>query len=162
MNIIRVTAALTFILLTFSLAGRGQTEKRGTLTSEQQNNLLGRRLPTGAVTGTFGSFGSLLYAALDVVIHADDKEIEKTALRSPFPDFYKPTLKELLDAIALQTKSSWKYDPQRDYWVFARPANSKPFTITIADKWTEEDRGIYIKYKPPTYPVGMDIYYYGV
>ena len=46
--------------------------------------------------------------------------------------------------------------------MFAKPANRKPFTINLADKWLAEDRGIYNGYKPPTFPVGMDIYYYGV
>ena len=162
MKITRLIATLSLVLLTFSQAGLGQSQKRTALTSEQQKDLLSRRLPSGAITGTFGSFGSFLYAALDVAIHTDDKEIGDTELHSPFSDFYKPTLKELLDTIALQTKSSWKYDSQRNYWVFAKPANPKPFTITLADKWTADDRGIYNSYKPPTYPVGMDVYYYGV
>lgn len=162
MKVMRVIATLTFVLLAFSLAAIGQSQKRTEVTSEQQKGLLSRRLPSGVITGTFGSFGSLLYAVLDVAIHTDDKEIGDFELHSPFSDFYKPTLKELLDTIALQTKSSWKYDSQRDYWVFAKPANPKPFTLTLADKWSAEDRGIYISYRPPTYPVGMDIYYYGV
>ena len=161
MKITRVIAALAFALFTFSLVGLGQSQKSATLTSEQQKGLLSQRLPSGAITGTFSSFGSFLYAGLDVTIHTDDKEIGDTELHSPFPDFYNPTLRELLDTIASQTKSSWKYDPQRNYWVFAKPANPKPFTITLADKWIANDRGIYISYKPPTYPVGMDIYYCG-
>jgi hypothetical protein len=162
MKIMRLIATLMFVLLTLSIASLGQSQKRAALTSEQQKDLLSRRLPSGAITGTFGTFGSFLYAGLDVAIHTDDKEIGDTELHSPFPDFYKPTFKELLDTIALQTKSSWKYDSQRDFWVFAKPANPKPFAITLADKWIANDRGIYTSYKPPTYPVGMDIYYYGV
>jgi hypothetical protein len=157
-----ITAAVAFSMLAFPLAGLGQSQGRAALTSEQQKALLSRRLPSGAITGTFGSFGSFLYAALDVAIHTDDKEIGDAELHSPFPDFYKPTLKELLDTIALQTGSSWAYDSQRDYWVFAKPARPKPYTIALADKWVANDRGVYVSYKPPTYPVGMDIYYYGV
>ncbi len=67
----------------------------------------------------------------------------------------------MLDTIAVQTRSSWKYDSQRDFWVFAKPAIKKPYSITLADKWTFQDRGIYTGYAPPTYPVGMDVYYYG-
>jgi len=67
----------------------------------------------------------------------------------------------LFDAVALQTGSSWKYDPKRDYWVFSKPAKAKPFSITIADKWTSRDMGVSVGYAPPTYPTGMDIFYFG-
>jgi hypothetical protein len=85
----------------------------------------------------------------------------ETELHSPFPEFYRPTVKELLTTIALQTKSSWVYDSQTDYWTFAKPAAAKPFSLELADKWTSDDRGFYVSYRPPSYPVGMDIYYYG-
>lgn len=140
----------------------GQSNERPALTEAQQKAFLSERLQSGAVTGNFGSYGSILFAFADVAIHTDDKEIGATVLHSPFPDFYKPTWKELFDAIALQTQSSWKYDSTRDYWVFAKPSAAKPFAVTLADKWTATDRGIYVSYKPPTFPVGMDIYYYGV
>ena len=131
------------------------------LTSAQQRKFLSARLPTGVITGTFGAFGSLLFAVKQVAIHTADAEIGKTELHSPFPDFYKPTWKELFDTIAAQTQSSWQYDLDRNYWVFAKPKRAKPFAVTIADKWTADDRDIYISYRPPTYPVGMDIYCYG-
>jgi hypothetical protein len=155
------TTILIFLLLVVFSTASASPQKRPPLTNEQQSKFLVRRLPSGAITGTFGAFGSFLYAALDIAIHTNDKEIGDTELHSPFPEFYKPTIREMLDAIALQTKSSWSYDSQDDYWVFAKPAIPKPLSVTLADKWITNDRGIYISYKPPTYPVGMDIYYYG-
>ena len=115
---------------------------------------------SGAIIGTFSAFGSLLFA-FGITIHTNDKEIGETELHSPFPDFYQPTIRELLNAIALQTNSSWTYDPQTDYWVFAKPPMRKPLAVSLAEGWVATDRGIYVGYKPPTYPVGMDIYYYG-
>ena len=69
------------------------SQKRSALNAEQQKAFLMRRLPSGAIKGTFAAFGSFLYAALDVAIHTNDKEIGKTELHSPFPDFYKPQSK---------------------------------------------------------------------
>lgn len=111
--------------------------------------------------GNFGSFGSLIFGVMNIAIHTNDSQIGATELHTPFPDFYKPTIRELFDTIALQTGSSWTYDPKTDYWVFAKPAKAKPFSITLVDEWISRDRGMYVSYKPPTYPVGMDIYYYG-
>src|SRR5438132_14211107 len=38
---------------------------------------------------------------------------------------------------------------------------AKPFSVTIPDKWTSRDMGVWMGYAPPTYPVGMDIYDFG-
>ena len=97
-----------------------------------------------------------------MAIHTDDPEIGEANLHSPFPDFYKPTWREEFDTIAEQTGSSWKYDPNRDYWVFAKPKSPKPFAVTIADNWSANHRGIYVSYQPvSSFPNGMDVYYYG-
>jgi hypothetical protein len=162
MKITRIFTILLIALVSFSSISYGQSKERPALTDAQQKAFLSERLPNGVLMGNFGSYGSLLYAVVDVAIHTDDKEIGATVLHSPFPDFYSPTWKELFDAIALQIQSSWKYDSTRDYWVFAKPNAPKPFAVTLADKWSATDRGIYVGYKPATYPVGMDIYYYGV
>ena len=157
----KTTFALALILLASFDAARAQGQ-RPSLSAEQQSRLLSQRLPSGAIAGTFGSYASLLFATSDVALHTDDEEIGGAELHSPFPDFYRPTLRELFDTIAVQTGSSWKYDPGRDYWVFAKPAAPKPFSVALAPKWASEERGIYTSYRPPTYPVGMDVYYYGV
>lgn len=161
MNRKKLIYIVALILLTALSSSVVSSQKRAALNADQQKKFLARRLPSGVITGTFAAFGSFLHAALDIAIHTNDKEIGETELHSPFPDFYKPTVKELLATIALQTKSSWVYDSQTDYWTFAKPATAKPFSLNLADKWTSNDRDIYVSYKPPTYPVGMDIYYYG-
>jgi hypothetical protein len=149
------------ILLAAFSSSIASSQQRATLNAEQQEKFLADRLPSRAITGTFSAFGSFLHAALNITIHTNDNEIGETELHSPFPEFYKPTVKELLNTIALQTKSSWSYDSQTGYWTFAKPAASKPFSLKLADKWTSDDRGIYVSHRPPGYPVGMDIYYYG-
>jgi hypothetical protein len=163
----KIFTILLFVLLVFQTA-LGQTDngtvqtKVTPLTEKQQKELLSGRLRSGDVIGTFNSFTSLLFALNEVAMHTEDTEINSTKLNSPFPEFYKPTLGELFDTIALQTRSSWKYDPKTNYWVFAKPAIQKPYSVVPADKWTTRDMGIYTGYKPATFPVGMDVYYYGV
>src|SRR5215203_5244177 len=162
MKITKLFIFLTFALILLSANSYSQSKDETALTEAQQKTFLSQRLENGGMKGTFNSFGSFLYAFQDVAIHTDDKEIGAIELSSPFPPFYKPTWKEFLDAIAIQTKSSWKYDSKRNFWVFATPAFTKPYTIKLADKWNLEDRGTYVSYKPPTFPVGMDVYYLGV
>ena len=111
--------------------------------------------------GSFGGYGSLLYAVNDVIIHSESKNVNKTALNSPFPEFYRPTWREVFDTVARQTKSSWTYDAARDYWVFAAPQQSPPFDIQLAKGWKAHDEGFYVGYQPVTAPVGMDVYMLG-
>lgn len=167
MKIVKIVTTFSFILLLFSSIiaqpGNGPVQTKVTpLTEKQQKELLSGRLRSGDIIGTFNSFTSLLFALNQVAMHTEDTEINNTKLNSPFPEFYKPTLGELFDTIALQTRSSWKYDAKTNYWVFAKPAIQKPYFIAIGDKWTTRDMGIYTGYKPATFPVGMDVYYYGV
>lgn len=133
---------------------------RKPLTPEQQTAFLAKRTP-GSMTGSFGSYSSLLFAIKNVVIHSNNNQINNTPLSSPFPQFYKPTWKEVFDSIARQTKSTWKYNPKSDNWIFSKPAMPVPFEVKIAKKWISEDRGLYVYYKPPYAPVGMDIYMMG-
>lgn len=152
---------LIAILTIFSLVVEAQDEKRKILSLKEQKQFLSKRLPTNVLVGPFENYGSLLFSAQNVVIHSDDEVIRKTALQTTFHDFYKPTWEELFSSIATQTKSSWSYDSKRDFWVFAAPARPKPFAITLADKWSTRDMGVWVGYKPATYPVGLDIYYWG-
>jgi hypothetical protein len=167
MKLINIATTLSFILLGFSSAiaqtGNGSVQTKVTpLTEKQQKELLSGRMQSGAITGTFDSYTSFLFAFTEIAMHTEDGAINSTRLNSPFPAFYKPTLRQLFDTIALQTGSSWKYEAQRNYWVFAKPAIQKPYSITLADKWTRRDMGIYTGYAPATFPSGMDIYYYGI
>ena len=111
--------------------------------------------------GDFGSYSSLLYAVNDVVIQSKSEAVNKTTLNSPFPDFYRPTWREVFDTIARQTKSSWKYDAARDSWVFTIPQQPLPFEIQIAKGWKAHDEGFYVGYQPVIAPVGMDVYMLG-
>lgn len=131
------------------------------LNAQEQKEFLAKRLPTGAITGTFGSYGSLLFAAQDVAIHSNNKEIGNIKLNSPFPSDYKPTWAELFDTIAVQTKTTWIYDSKRNYWLFLPFAQQQSYDLKIAEGWIPRNEGIYVGYKPPTYPVGMDIYQMG-
>ena len=130
------------------------------LSPEGQKAFLAKRT-SGIMLGSFDGYCSLLYAAREVAIHTESEEIDRTMLSPSFPEFYKPTWNELFDAIARQTKSTWKYDADRDYWVFSKPESALPYKIELAEKWNADDRGLYVSYHPTTAPVGLDIYMMG-
>ncbi|MBN1908746.1 MAG: hypothetical protein JW818_03320 [Pirellulales bacterium] len=153
----RIALVLGLLLL---LATSAQAKERKALSPEEQKAFLAKRTH-GGLFGTFDSYCSFLYATQDVAIHTESKEVNQTALHTFFPEFYKPTWRELFDCIARQTNSSWKYDSKRDFWVFNPPAMPLPFEVKLAEGWRKEDRGGYVFFGPPTAPVGMDIYMAG-
>jgi hypothetical protein len=134
---------------------------RKPLSAEEQKAFLAKRTSSEMMLGSFDAFCSWLFATRDVAIHCDSEEINRTRLDSSFPEFYKPTWRELFDAIGRQTKSTWKYYAARDFWVFSKPAADLPYKIELADKWQADDRGLYLSYHPEIAPVGMDIYMMG-
>ena len=152
------------------------------LTAEQQAELLGFRLK-GGIGGTFGRFAnafmvsSRLALGTGVGLMTSSKAIAETPIFTPFPDSYKPTLREFLDTLALQTHSKWKYDPSSKYFKsdielkgpvdgvaifeFTKTKREKPFEITLAKGWKASDEGTWVMYVPPSFRVGMDIYQMG-
>ncbi len=152
---------LLVAMVALSIVSYGQSGEQKGLTIAQQNAFVHERVNSGQITGNFASFGSFLNAVADVAIHTEDKTIASTVLHSPFPDFYKPTWKELFNTIGMQTGASWTYDASKNFWVFKRSSIPKPYFVKLADKWTRTDAGISDNFVPSTYPVGMDIYYYG-
>ena len=112
-----------------------------------------------------------------VGLMTSSKEIAGLPLQSPFPQSYRPTLREFLDAIALQTSADWKYDPSSKYlqsnvehekpvddlamFEFTPSKRKKPFEITIANGWKSIDKGNWVMFVPPSFPVGLDIYEMG-
>lgn len=133
-----------------------QVQKLAVLSEDELNQLLGKRI-NGAMGMTFGQFGNLylvksrLEIGVGIGLMTDDRQIVRSELQSPFPETYHPTLREFLDAIALQTFSEWKYDPtdkhfQSDFEInepveglaifeFAPAERNKPFTIKLAEDW---------------------------
>lgn len=152
------------------------------LTEEERQKLLGARLD-GGMSYSFGQFGNMFLVSsriqfgTGVGLVTSSGEIANTPLQSPFPAFYKPTLREFLDAIALQTSSEWKYDPSSKYFKselehktqvenlamfeFTVTNREKPFEVTLADGWNAIDKGNWVMHVPPSFPVGLDIYEMG-
>ena len=93
-----------------------------------------------------------------------------------FPAFYKPTLRELLDVLALETSSDWKYDPTSKYFrsdaetgpveglavfEFTKTTRKKPFAVALAKGWKATDKGNWLMLVPPMFPLGIDIHELG-
>jgi hypothetical protein len=152
------------------------------LTAKQQERLLKVRLD-GAMDFSFGQFANMFLASsrislgngIGLVTSSD--EIAKATLQSPFPRFYQPTVREFLDAIALQTQSEWRYDPTSKFFKsevkdeppvedlaifeFTKTKRAKPFEVALAEGWKAVDKGNWLMLIPPMFPVGMDIYELG-
>jgi hypothetical protein len=152
------------------------------LSDEELNELLDRRLE-GSMGMTFGSFlkiflvQSRLSVGTGIGLITDDKKIIRSELQTAFPESYQPTLREFLDAIALQTFSEWKCDREKQFVQtdqvrdkplegvvtihFQRAKRKKPFSVKLAEDWKMQDKSHWVMYIPPDFPVGMDIYEFG-
>jgi hypothetical protein len=152
------------------------------LSKEQQDDLLKQRI-SGGMGPTFSDFANVflvlsrLKLSYGVGLMTTAKEIAAAELQSPFPKSYEPTLRELLDAIALQTFSQWKYDPsgkffQSDvkgeapvadlaFFEFTKAERRKPYEVDLAKGWKSVDKGNWTMFVPPSFPVGLDIYEVG-
>lgn len=151
-------------------------------TAAQQQELLSERLE-GGMGGSFRDFSNVFLVSSrlnlgpGVGLVTSTAEIGDAPLSSPFPESYKPTLREFLDAIALQTSSQWSYDPSSKYFKsevpheapvedvaifeFQKANCKKPYAITLAKGWKTVDNGNWVMHVPPAFPVGMDIYEMG-
>ncbi|QDV18215.1 hypothetical protein Pan153_28720 [Gimesia panareensis] len=160
-------------------------EKQATLkplTPKQLKELLQQRVK-GSIGYSFRQFANMflvssrLQLGTGVGLMTPDQEIAKIPLLSPFPASYRPTLREFLDSIALQTYSKWKYDPSSRYFKseidhkgpfeglaifeFTKTKREKPFEVKLAKGWKANDEGTWVMYVPPSFRVGMDIYEMG-
>lgn len=82
-------------------------------------------------------------------------ELANVELSGVYPASYRPTLRELLEALGRDTGTS----PLG--LRLAAPAQPLPFRLTLAEGWTQEDRGSYLFTCPPYAPAGMDVYLLG-
>lgn len=123
-----------------------------------RTRFLASRIRTGQMLGSFNGMVSMWYGIMDVLVSCKTKEVAETPLRSPFPDFYKPTWREYFDAVALQTHTHWRYQDDTYGFMFEQPALPLPFEIQLADGWRAERRGSYVAFIPAQANVGMDIY----
>lgn len=149
------------------------------LSKEEVDHLLAQRLES-KIGLNFKQFANMFLVNSNMLLGqavglvTASNKIAESPLMSPFPAFYKPTLREFLDAIALQTFSDWKYDPSGKYMVnktghkaemaifeFAEHERQKPYDLSMAKAWASSDRGNWTMYSPPIFPVGLDVYEMG-
>jgi hypothetical protein len=132
------------------------------LSPAEQGKFLSNRLP-GNVIGNLGNFASLLFVMEGTAIGSSSKDVLHRPLQTVYPnrEIYKPTYGEFFDMLARQTRTSYKYLPEVNVWLFDEPSMPLPYTVKKADGWKEEDHGMYVAYIPPVALMGMDIYMMG-
>jgi hypothetical protein len=152
------------------------------LTAAEVEQLLAKRVPR-EMGVSFNHFAGMYLlpiqekSGLAISLKTNSAAIAKTRLRSPFPLFYRPTLRQFLDEIAWQTRSGWKYDSNEKFslpkarfasrvkqaavFEFSEADRRKPFELAPAAGWKAADMGNYTVYAPPASQVSMDVYEMG-
>lgn len=148
------------------------------LSQEQQDALLRSRVESNP-SGTMGQFSNMFLVMsrielpYGVGLIPASREIAETELQPIYPPFYRPTLRELLDTLALQTSSQWKYDPSSKHFhsdaeqgevaglgifEFTPTQRAKPYQVTLPKGWKADDRGHWVMYTSPKFPLAVDIH----
>jgi hypothetical protein len=152
------------------------------MTQDELNELLDKRL-VSSMGLSFAHFSNMFFTYTynhfnrAVGLATANEKIANATLSTPFPVFYKSSLREFLDAIALQTSSKWKYDATdkfvKNLTKHQSPKNiaifefidysdrPKPYEIKVANDWKVSDHGNWVQHTPPGESVGMDIYEMG-
>jgi hypothetical protein len=152
------------------------------LTKEQLNKLLHLRID-GKMADSFERLSNMFFVSsrqqtpYSIALVGTSEEIIQSLLLSPFPSSYKPTVREYLDSLAIQTKSEWQYDPtdrnvkgetgegkqleQLAVFEFTKKDREKSFEVTLAAGWRVVDHGSWLMLSPPDFPVGLDIHEMG-
>jgi hypothetical protein len=176
--------ALTAVLPSIASAAPPEDENAVTivpLTAGELDELLGHRIDPG-MQGTFAQFSNMFFVLSrihlpkSIALAAKSDRVAEAPLMSPFPSTYKPTLREILDTVALQSMSEWSYTTEDVVERSAKPSGPidhiatfqfnfkqrpKPYDFTLADGWKGVDRGNWLMLSPPNFPVGLDFYEMG-
>lgn len=150
------------------------------LSEDELARLLDRRLQ-GGLGYTFAQFANVFVPNSTIQLNhgvclvAKTKTIDETELMPVFPEHYRPRFRELLDAIALQTSSTWAYVTESDSLKtgsdepvggivcieFTPAASRLELSVEIPPGWTVRDVGNRRMCAPPTFPVGIDFHHMG-
>lgn len=152
------------------------------LSPNQLKTLLDQRL-NGSLGENFGQFSNMFFVRsridLDTGIALTTKVpgVIDRELEPAFANNYKPTLRELLDAIALETGTRWVYADRSQVMLSDRPSteiidgmaifdfvpNEHKFTnqMTPAKDWKALEKTNWVMYVPPIAPMAMDYHELG-
>jgi hypothetical protein len=151
------------------------------LTKEQLEKLLAIRTH-GSIREGFAHMSSLFLISTrmelpyGVAITTSSPAIVKNVFQPVFPNFYTPTLREYLDAVALQSSSEWKYDPTGKFYKsevdngpaedlamfeFIETKQPELFKIELANGWKSQRRGDRTVLFPPDESARLEIVDHG-
>lgn len=173
---------ITFTKEPFKASGPMHSPPVKPLSADDLKRVLAKRV-NGTLAYTFRQFanmfvvGSAISMGNTVGLVTASPEIEQHQLIPIFPQSYKPTLHEFLDAIGAETCSEWSYDPTNNFlktdaaepkpvenmpvFEFKPSSHKQTFTLEIAKDWTSNDHCFFFTYAPSIAPVGMDVYELG-
>ncbi len=169
----------------FGTAARtAEAAKRVTITpldKGRQDKLLAARLH-GGMAFTFSQCARMFLVSsrielpCGVALMTSSGTIAQTKLQPVFPACYQPTLREYLDAIAVQTSSQWTYDPTGKFFEneiengpaedlaifeFTESRRARPFQVVLPQGWKAIDQGNRVTYVSSSFALGIDIHELG-
>lgn len=127
----------------------------------ETEKFLGSVAPSIRSWRTFEDWCKALKGAKIANVSSSSARINKEKCEPLVDSAYKMTFAETFETIARQTKSNVHYNTKTQLWIFDEPKMPLPYTVSIAEGWKAEDRGLYVAYIPAIAPVGMDIYMNG-
>lgn len=153
------------------------------LSPAEQSSLLAKRF-SGGLGATFERFANMFVVSgmiatgSTIGLATESSEIENTVLNPAFPNYYEPTLRELLDMVARQTGSKWAYDPTGRFihtdkkqdkpltgiaiFEFKKCApETPPYAVKLPDNWKAIQGNGVTHFISPLNKPGLDIYEVG-
>lgn len=156
------------------------------LSEDELQRFLNQRIE-GRISGSkFGPFANMYFvmSKIDcgtcIGLATDEEDISQADLEPAWPSTYQPTVREFLDALALQSDSRWVYEkqyqvarsekassatdkPMEGVVIFQFLPREKPlpFKINTLEGWTSVPRTNWMMYIPSGLQCGMDIHMQG-
>jgi hypothetical protein len=165
-----------------SKPAKSYKQKLKILDSAAQAKLLNKRIDS-SLGDSFGQFSNMFFVRSKIEtdtcvgLASEVDGIVERKLMPAFPSSFKCTLRELLDAIALQTNTQWRYKDEDQVvtsdspgkaptdgvviFSFVAAEHVPPFEMTPAKDWKMVERGSWTMFVPPTAPMGMDFHVCG-
>jgi hypothetical protein len=167
-------------------SAKGSTTAVKVLSESELAALLNQRI-NSTFSGPFGPFANMFFVrsnletGTSIGLTTASARVGQMPLTPAFPRDYKCTLRELLDAIAMQIDTNWKYSPKdqimrnmsKDVAIPDAPltgvalftfeeASRKPgFAMDPAAGWKVNSQGARTMYIPPTAEMGLDLHVCG-
>ncbi|HEY9712688.1 MAG TPA: hypothetical protein V6C72_04420 [Chroococcales cyanobacterium] len=111
---------------------------------------LKQRAKSSTITGVYHEFIRTMYQRGEPFPTTGYVTVSMAKLTDVYPSEYLPTVGEIFETMARQTKSHIKHDRHLfSQWAAEPPEMPLPYTVTVPAQWKVDDRGGKVSYIPP-------------